>query len=101
MNIKEKYGTKEMERDFGPVTFGSALESFRKCEELTLREFSARLEISVQNLCDLEKGRKVPSASRAAKIARIIGEPESYWIQLAFQDTLRKENFTFKVKIEE
>ncbi|MFA5906608.1 MAG: helix-turn-helix transcriptional regulator [Desulfobacula sp.] len=99
MNTEEIYGTKEMERDFGPVTFGTALESHRKCEELTLREFAGMLGISPQSLCDIEKGRKIPSASRAAKIAKIIGEPESYWIRLSFQDILRKENFKYIVSV--
>lgn len=95
----EPYGTKEMERDFGPVTFGTALESHRKCEELTLKEFAGLLDISPQSLCDIEKGRRIPSPRRAARIARLIGEPESYWIQLAFQDVLRKEQLDYKVSI--
>lgn len=37
------------------------------------------LEISRQNLCDLEKGRKVSSASRALDIAEKLGMiPESF-----------------------
>ena len=95
----EKYGTKEMERDFGPVTFGNALESHRKCEELTMKVFAKQLGISPQSLCDIEKGRRIPSPRRAAKIARLIGEPESYWIKLAFQDVLRKEDLNYTVSV--
>ena len=95
----ENYGTKEMERDLGPVTFGNALESHRKCEELTMKAFAGQLGISPQSLCDIEKGRRIPSPRRAAKIARLIGEPESYWIKLTFQDMLRQENLDYTVSV--
>ena len=95
----ENYETKEMERDFGPLTFGNALESHRKCEEISQREFAAMLGISPQSLCDIEKGRKTPSVTRAAKIAGIINEPEKTWIRLALQDMLRKGDLEYKVSL--
>ena len=98
MNTKT-YGTKEMRKNFGPITFGKALESHRKCEELSQKEFAKALGISSSSLCNLEKGRRIPTPRRAAKIARIIGEPESYWIQLSFQDTLQQNNLNFKVYV--
>ncbi len=93
----ENYGTKELERDFGPLTFGNALESHRKCEEMSQREFAALLGISAQSLCDIEKGRKIPSVTRAAKIANQINEPEKTWIRLALQDMLRNGNLNYTV----
>ncbi|MXW79281.1 MAG: XRE family transcriptional regulator, partial [Gemmatimonadetes bacterium] len=50
-------------------------------------------------LCDIEKERRIPSPSRAAKIAGKLGEPESFWVQLALQDMLRKENLNLVVSI--
>jgi len=99
MNTEGVYGTKEFERDFGPLTFGNAIEAKRKCEEMSQKEFAIKLGISAQSLCDIEKGRRIPSPTRAAKIARCIDEPEDYWIQLAFQDMLRKENLDYKVSV--
>jgi transcriptional regulator with XRE-family HTH domain len=95
----EGYGTKEMKRDFGPLTFGDSLSAFRKCEEMSQKEFAATLGISAQSLCDIEKGRRIPSARRAAKIANKIGQPASYWIKLAFQDMLRLENLDYTVSV--
>ncbi len=95
----EEYGTKEMERDYGVLTFGSAIWSHRKCEDITQKEFAMSLGISPQSLCDIEKGRKIPTPKRAAKIAKLIGHPEKYWIRLALQDTLRQANFNYKVSI--
>ena len=99
MTTKEQYGTSELERDFGQLTFGNALSSYRTGEEKSQRAFADFLGISPQSLCDIEKERRIPSPSRAAKIARQLGEPESFWVQLALQDLLRKENLNLVVSI--
>ena len=95
----EKYGTEELRKDYGALTFGNALESYRKCEELSQKEFALMLGISAQSLCDMEKGRRIPSPSRAVKIARQINQPESFWLQLAFQDMLRQDNLEYTVSV--
>ncbi|MFT5366087.1 MAG: DNA-binding XRE family transcriptional regulator [Candidatus Latescibacterota bacterium] len=70
MNTKAQYGVAELEKGFGSLTFGNALASYRLGEEKSQREFAAFLDISPQSLCDIEKERRIPSPSRAAKIAR-------------------------------
>jgi DNA-binding XRE family transcriptional regulator len=99
MTTDEIYGSKELERDYGPLTFGRALWSHRKCEELSQKEFAMSIGISPQSLCDIEKGRKIPSPKRAAKIARHIGQPEKIWIELALQDMLRQEDLDYTVSV--
>ncbi|MCK5165423.1 MAG: helix-turn-helix transcriptional regulator [Desulfobacula sp.] len=99
MNIEERYGLKEMERDYGILTFGNALEAHRKCEELSLKDFAKILGISSSSLCDIEKGRRIPSPRRAAKIAKNIGEPEIFWIRLSLQDMLNKEHLNYTVSV--
>ena len=99
MTIKETYGLKEIERDYGPLTFGKALWSHRKCEEMTQKEFAKLLGIAPSSLCDLEKGRKIPSPDRAAKIARKIGMSEQTWIRLAIQDMLRAADLEYTVSV--
>lgn len=98
MTTKEQYGTSELERDFGRLTFGNALSSYRK--EKSQRAFADFLGISPQSLCDIEKERRIPSPGRAAKIARQLGEPESFWVQLTLQDMLRKEKLNLVVSID-
>ncbi|MFH2059279.1 MAG: helix-turn-helix transcriptional regulator [Pseudomonadota bacterium] len=98
MNIKE-YGTKELREEFGPLTFGNALEAYRKSEEQTQVDFANQLSISPASLCDIEKGRRIPTPKRAAKIASQIGQPEIFWIQLALQDILRKEDLNYQVTV--
>jgi transcriptional regulator with XRE-family HTH domain len=96
---KIKYGTKSLKKDFGDLTFGSAIESERLSRDLTLREFSEILGISVQSLSDLEKGRRIPSPSRAMEIANKLGEPEAYWVQIALQDKLSADDIDLKVTV--
>ncbi|MFH2065335.1 MAG: helix-turn-helix transcriptional regulator [Pseudomonadota bacterium] len=95
----KKYGIKELERDIGPLTFGNALEALRKCEEISQKEFAIKIGISSSSLCDIEKGRKIPSPGRAAKIAKLINQPEKFWVQLALQDMLKKEKINYKVSV--
>ena len=99
MNTKIKYGLKEMERDFGKLTFGKLLEAYRLCEELSQKDFAADLGISAASLCDLEKGRRIPSVGRAASIAKKLKEPEGYWVQLALQDHLDNAGIKLKVSV--
>jgi len=55
MNIKETYGSKDLEKEYGRLTFGQALWSHRKCEEISQKQFAISLGISSQSLCDIEK----------------------------------------------
>ncbi|WPD23168.1 MAG: helix-turn-helix transcriptional regulator [Candidatus Electrothrix scaldis] len=99
MNTERIYGTSELAEDFGALTFGNALSSYRLGENKTQKEFAAFLEISAQSLCDIEKERKIPSPRRAAKIAEQLGEPIAFWVQLALQDMLNKDELDLSVSV--
>ena len=96
---KIHYGSKELERDFGPMTFGRLIEAYRLADELSQKEFAKILGISPASLCDLEKGRRIPTPERASLIARKLKEPESYWVQLALQDQLNQIGLKLKVSV--
>ena len=81
------------------TSFGSALKSERHSREMSRKEFSLLLEISIQSLADLEHGRRIPSPERANRIAQQIEEPLAYWIQLAFQDQLREKDIDLTVLV--
>ncbi len=90
----------KLEKQFGPLTFGGLLKAWRESEELTQTSFAKKVGLSVQNLNDLEKGRRIPSPSRAARIAKKLGLPEKRMIQLALRDSLTKEGFHYDVILE-
>ncbi|MBX2986340.1 MAG: helix-turn-helix transcriptional regulator [Bdellovibrionaceae bacterium] len=99
MTIKKDF-FEIMEKQFGRLTVGKALKAWRLAEGLSQGPFAKRLGISVQSLCDLEKGRRVPTPARAAKMARKMGIPEISLIQLALRDALFAEGFEFNVRLE-
>lgn len=100
MSTKRRYGTKELEKDYGPVTFAKLLHTYRITAELTQNELGKKIgDLSRGIICDYENGRRIPSPSKAAEIAVALGEIESYWVQVAVQDYLRQCNLNYKVKL--
>ena len=90
----------KLEKKYGVMTFADMLKAWREAEEMSQTAFAKKVGLSVQNLNDLEKGRRIPSPSRAAKIAKKLGLPEIGLIQLALKDSLSKEGFHYDVKLE-
>lgn len=90
----------KLEKQYGSLTFGDLLKAWREGEDLSQTAFAKKIGLSVQNLNDLEKGRRIPSPTRAARIARKLGLPETALIQLALRDSLAKEGFHYEVKLE-
>ena len=81
------------------LTFGWALWSHRKCEDMTQEEFARLLGITPASLCDLERGRRIPSVKRAAGNARSIGMPKKTWVKLAIQVMLRAADLEYVVSV--
>lgn len=90
----------KLEKKHGTLTFGDMLKAWRNSEDLSQTAFARKIGLSVQNLNDLEKGRRIPTPSRAAGIAKKLGLPEKGMIQLALRDSLIKEGFKYEVKLE-
>ena len=84
----------------GPLTFGQAIESVRKCWEISQDDCARKLGVSKSHLCDVEKGRKTVSPERAAKWARLLGYPESVLVRLAIQNQLDAAGLKYRVSIE-
>ena len=95
----KKVGLAEIEKQFGPLTFGKLLKSHRLGEELTQVEMAKQLKMSKQSLNDLEHGRKIPSIRRAVEIAGKMGVMEELVVQLVLQDHVRREKLSFTVTV--
>lgn len=89
----------KLEKSHGTLTVGGLLKAWRDAEEITQTAFAKRLGLSVQNLNDLEKGRRIPSPTRAARIAKKLGISEMGLIQLSLRDSLLKEGFKYQVQL--
>lgn len=99
--MNTKYGLKELEIEFGELTFGRLLRSHRLGEGISQVQMAKLLKISKQSLNDLESGRTLPSISRSSEIAKRIGLVESTLVELAIQGQIRRENLNLIVKVED
>jgi transcriptional regulator with XRE-family HTH domain len=100
MSTKNKSYFDKLDKLYGPLTFGSLLKAWREAEGITQVEFSKKIGLSRQNTSDLEQGRKIPSPTRASKIAKKLGLSETAMIELAIKDSLSKEGFKYEVKLQ-
>lgn len=98
-NKKIKYGSKELERDYGPLTFGKLLSSHRFAEEISQTQMAKILKISRQKLNDFENGRRFPSLGVVAAMAKKLGEHPPTWVSIVIEEMLRKENLNFTVTL--
>ncbi len=94
-----KYGTKDLEKKYGPLTLGRFISSWRLSEELSQKEFAKKLGISAANLCDIEKGRKGVSIIRATQIAKKIGYAPAVLVELAIQEQIDSSGLDFSVVV--
>lgn len=75
------------------LTLGSLMRSIRLGEELTQDDFSSLLGLSRQNLCDIEKGRRIISPKMAATFSKKLGYSQDQFIRLCLQDLLERDGF--------
>ena len=91
--------TKFMESLCGPLTFGDHLDFWRYSYEISQADCARKLGITRAQLCDIEKGRRLVSPAMAAKFARILGEDESLFVELATQDQFRRAGLRYAVNV--
>ncbi|MBL7665193.1 MAG: helix-turn-helix transcriptional regulator [Bacteriovoracaceae bacterium] len=100
MTIKKKNYFEELEKEYGKLSFGDVLKAFRASEEISQTDFAKKLGLSIQNVCDIEKGRRIPSPSRTARIAKKLGLPEKAMIEFSIRDSLKSEGLNYNVRLE-
>jgi len=102
MNIKNKklLDRSSLDKKIGPITFGSFLVSWRLSLGLTQIAFAKKIGISPANLCDIEKGRQLVSAKKAAEVAKKIGYSQTVLVEIALNEQLAAEGLKMRVKAE-
>lgn len=96
---KNKYGYKELEKTYGPLTFARLLESHRLAEEISQTKMAKKLKMTRQKLNDFEHGRRFPSLGAAAEMANALGEHAATWVSVVIEEMLREEHLDFKVTL--
>ncbi|GAB4421624.1 MAG: hypothetical protein OHK0056_32540 [Bacteriovoracaceae bacterium] len=91
---------KFLRENFGNLTFGEMLYSLRSTDEVTQVQLAEELKVSKGLICDIEKGRRLPTIEQAKEMAEFLGYPIEGFISILIQDQLRKANLSMKVSIE-
>jgi transcriptional regulator with XRE-family HTH domain len=101
MTIKYRRAREVLDEILGPVSFGQFLNSLRLSLEFTQVQFALKLKISKQELCDIEKGRKLVSVDRAVDFARRLKHSEKLFAKYVIEDQLRKSGLNLRVHFDE
>lgn len=100
MSTKNKTRAKSAIRKItGHISFGEMLLSYRKGQELTQVKMAKTLGISKQDLCNIEKERKLVSVERAVSFAKSLKMPSQTFAKYALQDQLKKAGLKGEVII--
>lgn len=98
--MRKSKTAKILEEIVGPLTFGRVVWARRLGDELTLEALASKLGVSRGHLCDIEKGRRSVSPERAARWAKLLGESESVFVELALQAELDAAGLKYRVTVE-
>ena len=63
-------------------------------------EFAKLLEISRQNLCDIEHNRRFISPKMAAEFARKLGYSSRHFVRICLQDLLNRDGIALLVDVQ-
>jgi transcriptional regulator with XRE-family HTH domain len=100
---EEQYDYDQADQDFieeiaKQLTVGRVIQSHRKSEGWSQVETAKKLGISSQQLSDYEKGRKLPSISKAWEIASILGMHPGHLISRVLNEQFERENIPLRVE---
>lgn len=90
---------KALEALDGPLTLGGFVRAIREGEEQTLEQMARVLEVSRQHLSDVELGRRVVSAARAAEWAEKLGYGPEQFVRLALQAEVDAAGLNLRVSV--
>jgi transcriptional regulator with XRE-family HTH domain len=100
MTTKLKRLSPILKEMLGDMSFGDFLRSYRIANEFSQVAMAEKLGISKQELCDIEKNRKLVSIERGVLFAKILEHSEKLFLKYIIDDHLRragvKLSFTLK-----
>ncbi|MFA6237459.1 MAG: helix-turn-helix transcriptional regulator [Bacteriovorax sp.] len=101
MTIKKSAAIKALEKiRGGPLTFGKLIESTRKCDEISQVELAKKMNMSKAHLCDIEKGRRNVTLTRAIQFAKVLGYSQTVFASVALEDQAREAGLKVKITVE-
>ena len=102
MSIKNKTLARTFVKKItGRTSFGDMILSYRQAQEITQVAMAEKLGVSKQDLCNIEKNRKLVSVERAVSFAKSLGMPIKTFAKYALQDQLYKAGIKAEVDIKD
>ncbi len=100
MSIKKSNAIKQLEKiNKGPISFGKMIESLRKSDSISQVDLADKLKISRAMLCDIEKGRRKVSLSKAKEFAKAMGYSPAQFAAQVLEDLAREAGFEAKITL--
>ncbi len=87
-------------KEFGELTFADMILSIRTTDEISQTDLATQIGVSRGIICDIEKGRRLPTIEQAKDMAEFLGYPAEGFISILLQDQLRKAKVLMKVSLE-
>jgi transcriptional regulator with XRE-family HTH domain len=102
MSTKNKTRAKSaIKRITGPIGFGEMLHSYREAQEYSQVQMVELLGITKQDLCNIEKRRKLVGVERAIHFAKALNMPSKTFAKYALQDQLNKAGIEGEIVIKD
>ena len=99
MNINRKL-LNELEAVSGEAfTLSNLLRSIREGENLSQVEFSKKLSVSKQFICDLEHNRRSVSPKMAENFALKLGYSPKQFVRLCLQEMIKNQDLDYEVQL--
>jgi transcriptional regulator with XRE-family HTH domain len=83
------------------LSFANMIHSLRMSDEISQVELANMIGISKGIMCDIEKGRRLPTIDQAKNMAEALGYPIQGFIAILFQDQLKKANLKLTVSLDD
>lgn len=101
MTTKKSSAINTLEKIRGSsLTFGRMIESIRKSDEISQVGLALKMKISKAHLCDIEKGRRTVTLSRAIQFAKVLGYSTTQFAAKALEDQAREVGLKVRITVE-
>lgn len=100
MTTKKTMSAREALKDIFKFSFGEFVRDIRECDEISQTQLAKRMRVSRQFINAVEKDKANVSLEMAIKIARALGYPYEAFVEVFFNDMLRKSGIKKVVHLE-
>ena len=100
MTTKKYLSAREVLKDILKSSFGMFVRDIRECDEISQTELAKRMHVSRQFINAVEKDKANVSLEMAIKIANALGYPYEVFIEILFNDMLKKSGIKKVVHLE-